>query len=223
MRDFTIGNVDVTGYDLVIFDIDGTLKDLCAEHTTALESVIQSERFNSNGCGAGLRLVSIINGIAMQIVKIGIFPTNYRKQSFLISLYAVLLGVNIRYFKNQYSYLYGNEVIVFKSSCKICRKVSKEKEIQFVTINDQNFNLENYGIEQSKISYVRSNSKLAAYRKAIEKTNIPKDKILIIGDNLPDDMLSARKLGIDHILVNNYHSRIKNIFCSIINKDKRRD
>ena len=40
------------------------------------------------------------------------------------------------------------------------------------------------------------------FELAIEKAGVPPDQILYVGDNVTDDIESAKKIGIDAILIN---------------------
>ena len=68
---------------VIIFDIDGTLKDLCLEHTNAVKSTLC--RFGVNKFKQ--RLVLALNKLGMYLVKLGFIPTNQSKQNFLCRLH----------------------------------------------------------------------------------------------------------------------------------------
>ena len=76
---------------LVILDIDGTLKDLCKEHTNALRVVLQ--HFNVSGLRK--KAIFALNRLAMYVVKTGLISTNHSKQNFLIKIYAAICGVKL--------------------------------------------------------------------------------------------------------------------------------
>lgn len=199
--------------DIIIFDIDGTLKDLVREHKTALKAGmknIKNKKIRKN-------IVLLLDEVAMWFVKSGILPTNERMKKVLTKLYVFILNEDSEKFKNIYKAHYENTNILFKNIEKLLNKLLGEKDVYFVTINKQNYNLDSHGIIQDKIIYTTSQKKIKAYRKLLDDKKFDKRKLLIVGDNLIDDIRAAKKLGIDSLLVDNYDSAVKRFVAKVLN------
>ena len=197
----------------IIFDIDGTLKDLCKEHTNAVEKTLS--QFGVDGVKK--RLVCMLNRIAMFIVKTGLVPTNHSKQNFLVKTYACIVGVKHVDFYEQYFENYTRELCLFDGVHELLTTLSKEKEVYFATINKQNYNLETCGIPQERIMYTEGEFKAATYNKLLKRFKLKRNEVIVVGDNFFDDFFSAKQLGIKCILVNRYNSKFKNVICNLAN------
>lgn len=198
---------------VVILDIDGTLKDLCLEHNEALVQTL-----NMSGVKKWRKnIILCLNEIAMNIVKTGIFPTNGIMQRCLLFVYSIIAGVRLKKFSNNYYINYAKQVKVFNNVNDILNSLSSDKKVFFVTVNKQNYNLEECGISSNNIIYATNTFKVNAYKKLIKKLGIPKEQVIIIGDNLFDDLLSAKLLRSNCLLVNNYNSKFKNFICKMVN------
>lgn len=197
----------------IIFDIDGTLKDLCKEHTNAVKLTLEQfgvGRFRKS-------IVLAINKIAMLIVKTGLLSTNHSKQNLLVKVYAVFAGVKVVEFYDQYFESYTQELCLFDGAYELLDFLSVEKEIYFATINKQNYNLEECGIPQERIMYTEGAFKAATYNKILKRFNLENHEVLIVGDNLFDDFFSAKQLGVKCLLVNRYNSKLKSVICRLVN------
>lgn len=198
---------------VIIFDIDGTIKDLCTEHTNAVKKTL--EKFNVKKINKKIMLA--LNKFAMYIVKTGIIPTNHLKQNFLLKVYAIFCGIKILDFYEVYFENYTSEVCLFDGVYEMLEDLSKEQEVYFATINKQNYNLETCKFFNERISYTESSFKAAAYSRIIKSLNLDKSQVLIVGDNIVDDLFSAKQLDVKCILVNRYKSRFKSLVCKCVN------
>ena len=198
---------------VVILDIDGTLKDLCKEHTNALLKTL--EYFGVKGFAR--KAVAILNKLAMCIVKTGFIPTNHSKQNFLLNAYATLCGIKVVDFYENYFENYTREICLFDGAYELLNYLHQEKQVYFATINKQNYNLEECGIAQERIMYTDGGFKVATYSRLIKSTGYSKSDVVIVGDNLFDDLFSAKQLGVKFFLVNRYRSRLKNAICKLVN------
>ena len=199
---------------VVILDIDGTLKDLCREHEIALRHTLT--RFNIKP--SIKKIILNVNKIAMSIVKIGIIPTNSMNQRVLTILFALLAGVKIQKFREEYFNNYTEQLYLFDGVCELLERLKKEKTVYFATINNQNYNLEKCGIPQDKIIYTKGILKVKTYMKLCKSISVNKKQVVIVGDNLFDDILSAKLLKVRYLLVNNYNSKFKKLICRLINR-----
>ena len=214
MRQRVLEKVAALNAKIIVFDIDGTLKDLVAEHKEALRMVL--DKF-IKGKKVRKSLVLLLDKIAMWFVKSGILPTNERMKRILTGFYAIILGKNINDFRELYNLFYEKENILFDESKELLEELFKTKEVYFVTINKQNYNLEEQGIIQDRIIYTMSEKKQKAYERLFEEKKLDKSKVLIIGDNLFDDIKSAKKNGVACLLLDNYDSRVKRFVARILN------
>ena len=203
-----------TNADVILLDIDGTIKDLVREHQEVLETIVNG--FN-RGKNLRRKFVFWLDKIAMSFVKSGMLSTNRAKQNFLLNLYALILGKNMKDFRNLYNIFYKQKVIVFDGAKELLEQVPKTKRLYFVTINDQNYNLEELGIKKEDIICVKTKRKLKAYAEIISCNNINPNKVLIVGDNISDDIKPAKKLGCKYLLVDNYNSKIKRMLAKSLN------
>lgn len=214
MKQRVIENVATLNASVIVFDIDGTLKDLVGEHKEALEKVVNGFVKRKK---LRKKLVFSLDKIAMWFVKSGILPTNGRMQRILITIYSIILCENISNFKELYKLFYEKENILFKESKELLKELSRAKEIYFVTVNKQNYNLEEHGISQDRIIYTEAEKKKEAYQRLLDEKKLNKSKMLIVGDNIFDDVKSARKLGVESLLVDNYDSKTKCFIAKILN------
>jgi len=198
---------------IIIFDIDGTLKDLCAEHTNAVRHTL--ERFNVNEFNS--KIVLALNRLAMYAVKTGFIPTNHSKQNFLVEVYAKICGIKVVDFYDVYFEEYTQEICLFLGVTELLEKLNGEKEVYFATINKQNYNLEACGITQERITYTDGAFKVATYNRILKSIGVPKSEVVIVGDNLYDDFFSAKQLGIRCFLVNRYKCKFKSVICKFVN------
>ena len=199
--------------NVVIFDIDGTLKDLCREHSNALKTTLEEFEVGKYR----KKIVLAVNAIAMFIVKIGVISTNPSKQNFLVNIFAVLSGVRLIDFYDMYFENYIHELCLFEGASELLKSLNKDKMVYFATINKQNYNLEGCGIPQERIMYTEGAFKVATYNELLKSVNVNKDEVLIVGDNLFDDWFSAKHLGVKCLLVNRYNNKIKKIICRLVN------
>lgn len=205
----SIENIDA---DVFLIDIDGTLKNLCEEHTMALTEVLNKfVKFK-----AIKRIILAINRFAMWFVKTGILPTNAANQKVLLFIYSVLGFVNYKKFKKTYDVIYQRIVCLFNCSYEPLNRLMENKQAFFVTINKQNYNLECLGIPEERIFCSTGTVKYKTYKKLYESLNVPPSRIIIVGDNLFDDMLSAKLLATKKVLINNYNSKIKRILAKVL-------
>lgn len=200
--------------EIVVFDIDGTLKDLCAEHSIAVK--LSMEEFEGHK-RVRKNLILFVDKIAMNIVKTGLLPTNHIMQNILVFIYSILLNVKFNKFKKTYFAYYKKQLCLFDGAFELIQELSKSHDVYFATINKQNYNLEECGISQEKIIYVTDKLKKTTYTRFIKSKGIDKSRVIIVGDNVFDDMLSAKIIKTKHILVNNYNSKVKKIICRVLN------
>jgi len=214
MKQNVLEKITALDVEIIVLDIDGTLKDLASEHKETLSTVLNCF---IKGKKTQKRMICLVDKIAMWFVKAGILPTNERMQRILTTMYAIFLFENISEFRKQYEFFYRKEIVIFDEMKQLLEEISKAKDIYFVTINKQNYNLEEQGIASDKIIYTMSKKKVKAYKRLIEEKKLDKSKILIVGDNLFDDIKSAKKLGIKYLLVDNYDSKFKRFIARILN------
>lgn len=213
MKERVLQQVTSLGAHVIVFDIDGTLKDLVREHKESLKGVVELVEKKT----IRKKVVLSLDKVAMWFVKAGVLPTNGRMQRILMTIYATILNENKKCFNDSYMLFYDNENILFNDSKELLKDLLLDKEVYFVTINKQNYNLEEHGIIQERIIYTQAEKKKEAYRRLFDEKKLDKSKILIIGDNLFDDIKSAKKLGIECLLVDNYNSKTKRIIAKLLN------
>lgn len=213
MNESVMRFVERNNAKVIIFDIDGTLKDLCVEHTNAVKNTLQCFGVNK----FKRKIVLTLNRLAMYLVKLGIITTNPSKQNFLVKIYALLCGIKIVDFYEEYFENYTKEFCLFEGVCDLLDALSGEKEVYFATINKQNYNLEACGIMQERIDYTDGAFKVATYNRIVKKLGVDKSEVVIVGDNLVDDLFSAKQLGIKCLLINRYCNRLKSVICRLVN------
>lgn len=205
--------INKTNAKVIIFDIDGTLKDLCEEHTNAVRNTVGKFVVNK----FRRKVVLALNKFAMYVVKTGLIPTNNSKQNFLVKVYAILCGVKIVDFYEAYFENYIHEICLFEGAYELLTNLNGKKEVYFATINKQNYNLETCGISQERITYTDGAFKVATYNHIIKSIGVEKSDVVIVGDNIFDDLFSAKQLGIKCFLVNQYKNRLKRAICKLVN------
>lgn len=198
---------------VVVFDIDGTLKDLCKEHSEALLATMKQ-------CGVSdfkKSLLMTLNKVAMFMVKTGLFSTNHCKQNLLLNFFATLSGVDGKKFTSNYFGNYANELYLFDGIGEELASLNSEKMVYFATINKQNYNLEACGIPQERLVYTEGCFKKETYSSLLQSIGAEKHEVLIVGDNVFDDFLSAKRLKVKCLLVNHYNSKLKSVICKLVN------
>ena len=215
MTNAILNEIYNSGASVVIFDIDGTLKDLCEEHRKALNLTLGSLFINK----VSRWLIEMLNKIAISMVKCGIFPTNKAKQDILLTIFSLIAIRNMKSFKEKYYQYYENQLEIFKGVKEVLSRLNEDKEIKvyFATINNQNYNLEHCGILSHQIVYTKGIFKITSYRMLLDELKVKKSDIIIVGDNIFDDIVSAKFLGTKSILVNNYNSKFKSLMCKLFN------
>ena len=202
-----------TDVDVILLDIDGTIKDLVKEHSEAL--IVTVNGF-VHGKNLRKKFVFFLDRIAMSMVKSGVFSTNKRKQRFLLGLYAFILGMNKKEFCKLYDVFYSEQLIIFSNVKEMLEDALRKKQVYLVTINSQNYNLENLDVPREDIiCAARFNNKLDAYKKVVFEKRISPARVLVVGDNLVDDIIPAEKLGFKYLLVDNYNSKFKRFVAKI--------
>ena len=204
-----------SGARVVIFDIDGTLKDLCEEHRKALNLTLLWFKVNK----VSRWIIKALNKAAMGMVKGGIFPTNKAKQDILLAIFSLIALKKNNNFKEKYYNYYEKQLKIFNGVKEILSSLNNNKKVKvyYATINDQNYNLEHCGILSHQIVYTSGILKLTSYKKLLDQLKVSRSEVIIIGDNIFDDIFSAKLLGAKSILVNNYNSKFKGLMCRIFN------
>ena len=214
MNTNVLRKIKETKAKVVIFDIDGTLKDLCKEHDNALRLTL----INFNVGKKRTKIIYTLNKLAMFMVKVGLFPTNNIMQQILVLTYSVISLKCAKSFYKEYNENYSIQICLFHGEQKLLEALNSDKQIYFSTINKQNYNLEECGIPQERIVYTTGIFKWKTYSKLLEDKKFLRQDVLIVGDNIFDDLLSAKILKVKCLLVNNYNSKLKAKFCKLFNK-----
>ncbi|MBR6688494.1 MAG: HAD family hydrolase [Clostridia bacterium] len=201
-----------TDAEVILLDIDGTIKDLVKEHQTALRITVNG--FN-RGKNLRRKLVFFLDKVAMGFVKSGILSTNRDRQEFLLGLYAIILGKSVSEFRNLYDTFYNDKVIVFRGIRELFEEVASKKKLCFVTVNAQNLNIEKLGIKREDIYCVQSKKKIYAYKTALMMNDLDPEDVLVVGDNIFDDIKPAKKLHCRCLLIDNYKSKFKRFLAKL--------
>lgn len=233
--------------DTVFFiDIDGTIKDLVKENTDALMRTMA--KMGSVDKKLRGKAVFSINKANMYLVKTGLLPTNSIMQKILLFIYSTLLFKSYTRFKEIYFDEYNKEHIFFDSAEKDIEKVccNNAERVYFVTKNSQNRSiiksqlLKSYDKEfcivvgyknlvtwellykNKKVSsnygeYYKS-TKYAMFKHMIMWWEHDKEKIVVIGDNLFDDVIPALRLGVKVVWCNKYNCKLKKVVAKILTK-----
>lgn len=206
-------------YDWFYFDLDGTLHDFVYASTKANQSVIrifseaykieyqqvelsyntifknsQKTHFVSNSSSNENRLVRF-NALIEEYSKIGI--SSYFE-------YEMLHEYNMNFSKN---------ITPFKNVIKLFTKLKKkEKKIAIVTEGPhdaQEFVLQQLGLIPLKdalitSSYYNLSKSEGLFKQALELTKASSRDVLILGDSIERDILPAKELKIDTILVDHH-------------------
>lgn len=204
-----------------LVDIDGTLKDLVKENTTALINAMK--RMNNIHLTKRGKFVLWINRCNMHFVKTGMLPTNCLMQNVLLFIYSSLLFKNYNVFKKVYFEEYNKENIFFECAEEMIQNLTDNDFILYlVTKNKQNkrmLKLKDKDIIKSIRRIVvgrRKVSKYQLYKSFMSNKLICKDEVLIIGDNFWDDVLPGLLLGSTVVWCNMYNSKLKKLVINIL-------
>lgn len=215
MNTNVLHKIEETNAGTIIFDIDGTLKDLCKEHDNALRLTLKFFNIGRKR----KKLICTLNKLAMCMVKVGLFPTNNVMQHILVFVYSLISLRSVKSFSDKYYTNYSKQICLFSGEQKLLEALNSDKQIYFSTINKQNYNLEECGIPQEKIVYTTGIFKWKTYEKLLKEKKLSKQDVLIVGDNFFDDFLSAKILKVKCLLVNNYNSKLKEKICRLFSKN----
>ena len=214
MNTNVLRKIKETKAKVIIFDIDGTLKDLCKEHDNALRLTLSCFNVGKKRT----KIIYILNRLAMSMIKVGLFPTNNVMQQILIFAYSIISLKRVKSFYDEYNHNYSKQICLFHGEQELLDTLNSDKQIYFSTINKQNYNLEECGIPQERIVYTTGIFKWKTYAKLIKDKRISRKDVLIVGDNIFDDFLSAKIIKVKCLLVNNYNSKLKAKLCKLFNK-----
>ncbi len=199
-----------------IFDIDGTIKDVVREHTEALERTLKMLNIGIKKT----KLILLINDIAMWFVKTGILPTNRNMQEAMLRIYSILIKQSLISFKAKYYNEYCRKNIFFP---KVLRKMKKLKQqghmVYLISTNLQNITiLEKIDcrfFDKGYIMHKNNIPKKKLYIDIVIENSLPKQDMIIIGDNIFDDIIQTQGLGIKVILANQYNSKLKRVISKM--------
>jgi len=210
--------------DIVMMDIDGTIKDLAKENTNALISAMKK----TGNIDTSLRgkIVLTINKLSMYSVKIGLLPTNKVMLNMLLKIYCALLFTNYNKFKHLFYNEYNNEYVFFEDIDIIIKNMcDKNLRLYLVTSNSQNKNILKLKKDENRYAcimkyvdrlVVSKSRKYGVYKSIMQNNWMQKNEVLIVGDNFWDDVLPALILGCRVVWCNVYDSKLKKIVISIL-------
>ena len=197
--------------ELVIFDIDGTIKDLYREHQTALIEALKALNIlNTKRAKFALKL----NNFGMGFFRIGCLPTNVLMQKLLIWIMSVVTFSDYKELRNLYYLNYPDKPILFEDMKQEIFSLSPDIKTVLASTNKYTLNIKQ---EICKVFCVEEPRK-KIYKDIIEGENVPFNKVLIVGDNFFDDYLPAKTLKCNVHIVNMYNSRIKKKLLKKIQK-----
>lgn len=204
--------------NIIMLDIDGTIKDLVEENTDAL--IYTMKALNRVDIKLRGKLVLRLNKIITYFIKTGLLPTNSFMQYILLLIYSVLLLKSYSQFKTVYFKRY-NEINIFFNGVnkKIEELYGKDKKIYLVTKNVQNRNIlkcSDLNVISKLIISENKKSKYYMYNQIMTEFKLSKDSIVIVGDNLWDDVIPALVLGVNVIWCNMYSCKLKQIAIKIL-------
>lgn len=186
---------------LIIFDIDGTIKDLYAEHNLALGLALKALAKNKFCVSVALAF----NKLGMSIFKIGCLPTSLFMQNLLLLIMAVITHTNYYTLKQKYYEYYPAEPLFFDYVKEEISFYQKSSTVVLASTNHYTMNMKKY-IGQTLCV---DEPKKKIFKEIIKDYNVKPCEVLIIGDNFFDDYLPARLLGANVHLVNRYNVNAK--------------
>lgn len=190
---------------LIIFDIDGTIKDLHQEHKIAIEKVLKE--FNILYTKRA-KFALWLNSIGMVFFKWGCLPTNSFMQKVLLYIMSVITLSDFKKFKDLYYKNYPKYSILFEEMRTEILSLPFELNIILSSTNEYNLSTKQELCKEFCVEKIRAKN----YSKIIKEEKIPANSVLIIGDNFFDDFLPAKVLGCNVLLVNMYQSQTKEFF-----------
>lgn len=211
MKSNVINMVKKHDISAVIFDIDGTLKDLVTEHTIALKKALAIYPKKRKR----IKLVLFINKVGMYVFKTGVTPTNKKKQHVLIKLFSFLLRVPYNELVTNYCSEYG-KLNIFFESIDILDDLENITEVFFATINPQNVGLNRMNMFKKRVNYDATNKKVSIYIDILKSNNLAPSKVLIVGDNFCDDIIPAKILKAHALYVNMYNTKLKKFITKML-------
>lgn len=194
---------------LVIFDIDGTIKDLYTEHKNALVQTMKKLQVYST---KRAKFALFLNSIGMKFFKWGCLPTNCLMQSVLIWIISFIIGCDYTQFKKMYYENYPEKSILFEKMKGQIKSLPFHMDIILASTNNYNLNT------QKELCHIFGIKELRAkkYKDILQKGNVPVNNILVVGDNFFDDYLPAKLLGCKVCMVNMYDSKFKAFFLNLL-------
>lgn len=194
---------------LVVFDIDGTIKDLYTEHEIALKEAFKKLNIEKTN---KVKFALWLNRVGMMFFKLGCLPTNCLMQNMLMRIMSGVTMSNYTKLKEYYYQSYPDNSILFEEIKKQIQSMPYDVDIILSSTNNYTLSTK---VELCKVFHVKE-LKGKKYKTIVQSSNIPSANILVIGDNFFDDYLPAKRLGCKVCVVNMYNSKLKDIIITLI-------
>lgn len=195
---------------LVIFDIDGTIKDLYSEHLIALEPALLS-------LGKRKSIVSFalaINKIGMFTFKLGLLPTSLFMQNLLLFIISIITFTNYYTLKQKYYEFYPKFPIFFNDAKSEIIDFKEKSTVILASTNHYTMNMKKNICK----TFCVDEPKRKIFKSIIKECNVKPGEVLIVGDNLFDDYFPAKLLGTRIRIVNRYNIYAKSSLIKLLCK-----
>jgi len=192
----------------IVFDIDGTIKDLYKEHKAALIEAFKKLNIEKT---IRAKLALWLNSFGMSFFKLGCLPTNSLMQNILIWIMSIVTFKNYKELKRSYYLSYPEKSILFEDmKCQIL-SLPFEMDIILASTNDYTLSTKHELCNMFCVKELKEKT----YKTIIQNINVPPSNILVVGDNFFDDYLPAKRLGCKTCMVNMYNSKLKDIIITL--------
>lgn len=196
---------------LIVFDIDGTIKDLYNEHKIALMGAFKKLNIEKT---KRAKFALWLNSIGMTFFKWGCLPTNSLMQNVLIWIMSIVTFKNYKELKRSYYLSYPDKSILFEKIKDQILSLPFQMDIILASTNNYTLSTKH---ELCNMFYVKE-LKEKKYKDIIQKGNVLPENILVVGDNFFDDYIPAKKLGCKTYIVNMYNSKLKDVIITLFSK-----
>ena len=202
-------------YKNFLFDMDDTLKDFTNEDKIILNKIHKILKIdNTIRC----KFLNLINKLAFMIKNTGLIKTNLNILDVRLKLYSKFLGVSLSKYSKEYYKVLDEVVVLFAGTTKVIKTLIENNcNIFIITNNPTSKKIAiDLGVPILNI-YVLSKeeNKEKIISRIIKEKNLDKELTVMVGDNLIEDIYSAKKNNIDTIWIN-YNDRLFKLFSGVI-------
>lgn len=191
-------------FDLILFDVDGTLLDFDLAEKNALKETLKGYGFShSDDMLERYHYINIFYWRELEKGKINKKELHYKRYEQFFKEYGIETDIDV--FNIKYMKRLGEEAYLLRNAKEICECLYKKVVMAIASNGSQEVQVKrikkigldkylDYFFVSADIGYNKPDARYFEY--ILEKVNVPKEKILIVGDSLTADIAGGINAGI---------------------------